>query len=350
MNNRLRIYIIAHKQFGWQGANKMTITDVAEALGVSTTTVSRAISGKGRIGKATRSRVLEYIEKHDYQPNVIARSLAESKTYNVALVLPNNNNFVTSAFFQKCMVGINRVTSVAGYDMIVTMTEEGDEVSKVEKLVRNNKVDGVILSRVVEDDKVVSYLKENKFPFVVIGAAGEDSILQVDHDHVAACKELTTMLLMKGYERLALIGGNSNNIITERRLEGFSKAFASQGKKVDKNLVFLDAEHSVITENFVLNIVNQKVDCIVCMDDSICYNVINILKKNNIDVPKDVRVASFYNSSLLENNSPSITSLQFDGTVLGMSACQKLLDSLEGKEVETITLFDYEVVFKESTK
>ncbi len=328
----------------------MTITDVAEALGVSTTTVSRAISGKGRIGRETRQRVLDYIEKHDFQPNVIARSLAESKTYNVALLLPNSNSFVSSSFFQKCMLGISRVTSVAGYDMIVTMTEEGDEVQKVEKLVKNNKVDGIILSRVTENDKVVSYLKNSGFPFVVIGSAGDDTLLQVDHDHVAACKEMTSMLLMRGYERLALIGGSSNNIITERRLQGFNEAFAEAGKTPDKKLIFLDAEHSVITENFVLSIAEQNVDCIVCMDDAICYNVINILKKNNISVPGDVRVASFYNSSLLENNSPSITSLQFDGTVLGMAACRKLLDTLDKKEVETITLFDYEVVFKESTK
>ena len=64
-------------------SNNITISDVAEALGVSKTTVSRAISGKGRIGAATRKRVLEYIQEHDYKPNVIARGLAQSKTFNI---------------------------------------------------------------------------------------------------------------------------------------------------------------------------------------------------------------------------------------------------------------------------
>ena len=69
-------------------SNNITISDVAEALGVSKTTVSRAISGKGRIGAATRKRVLEYIQEHDYKPNVIARGLAQSKTFNICVVMP----------------------------------------------------------------------------------------------------------------------------------------------------------------------------------------------------------------------------------------------------------------------
>ena len=84
----------------------MTIADVAEALQVSKTTVSRAISGKGRIGDATRQRVLAYIEANDYKPNVIAKGLAQKKTYNIALVIPGDCNLVDIPFFQNSMQGI----------------------------------------------------------------------------------------------------------------------------------------------------------------------------------------------------------------------------------------------------
>ena len=73
---------------GNEEKKNITIADVAEALGVSKTTVSRAISGKGRIGQETRDRVLKYIEEHDYKPNVIAKGLAQSKTYNLCVVMP----------------------------------------------------------------------------------------------------------------------------------------------------------------------------------------------------------------------------------------------------------------------
>ena len=84
----------------------ITIADVAEALGVSKTTVSRAISGKGRIGRETRERVLAYIEEHDYKPNVIAKGLAQSKTYNICVVMPGEYDVVDLTFFQECLFGI----------------------------------------------------------------------------------------------------------------------------------------------------------------------------------------------------------------------------------------------------
>lgn len=83
--------------------NVITISDVAEALGVSKTTVSRAISGKGRIGEATRQKVLAYIEEHDYKPNVIARGLAQSKTFNLCVVMPEDYALVDLSFFRKSL-------------------------------------------------------------------------------------------------------------------------------------------------------------------------------------------------------------------------------------------------------
>lgn len=80
------------------GEKNITISDVAEALGVSKTTVSRAISGKGRIGEATRQKVLQYIDEHDYKPNVIAQSLAQSKTFNICVVMPGDYALVDLPF------------------------------------------------------------------------------------------------------------------------------------------------------------------------------------------------------------------------------------------------------------
>ena len=91
------------------GGQKLTINDVAEQLGVSTSTVSRAISGKGRIGSATRKRVLDFIEEHDYHPNSSAKSLAQSKTNNIAILIPEVSTLVAQPFFYMCMCGVNEV-------------------------------------------------------------------------------------------------------------------------------------------------------------------------------------------------------------------------------------------------
>ena len=106
----------------------ITISDVAEALGVSKTTVSRAISGKGRIGEATRQRILEYIEEHDYKPNVIAKGLAQSRTYNICVVMPGNYSLVDLPFFQEIIMGIQEVAGMSEYDILL-FTRPGNDVS-----------------------------------------------------------------------------------------------------------------------------------------------------------------------------------------------------------------------------
>lgn len=334
---------------GKQGLKKMTIADVAEALGVSKTTVSRAISGKGRIGSDTKERVLHYIEEHDYKPNVIAKGLAQNKTYNIGLILPGNHNFVDSSFFQKCMLGISEAAAAADYDMVVSMIRDND-LAQLERLVLNNKVDGMILSRTMVEDAPAAYLKQHRMPFVVIGTTADPDIIQIDHDHREACRELTSVLLMKGLRRVALIGGSRGIVITNTRLQGYLDAFEAQGLSADSSLICLDADNGPMLERMVGEFVKKGAECILCMDDSICCQVLNTLKKSRISVPEDLRVASFYNSPLLENNLPAITSLHFDAAALGTMTCRILLDHLEGKEIPKRTLLGYEVVLKESTK
>ena len=100
---------------------KYTIDDVAKELGISKTTVSRALSGKGRISRETTQRVKEFIDTHNYSPNVMARGLAQSKTYNIALVLPADYGENEVAFFRECMNGICKMAGRNNYDVIISM-------------------------------------------------------------------------------------------------------------------------------------------------------------------------------------------------------------------------------------
>ena len=138
---------------------KITISDVAEALNVSKTTVSRAISGKGRISEDTRQRVLDYIEANDYKPNVIAKGLAQKKTFNIALVIPGDCNLVDMPFFQNSMQGICEEASENDYDVMLVTTVD-DSVTNLERMIANNKVDGVILSRSMVKDRAAEFLKD----------------------------------------------------------------------------------------------------------------------------------------------------------------------------------------------
>ncbi len=331
------------------GQGKMTIADVAEALNISKTTVSRAISGKGRIGAETRRKVMEYIEKHNYKPSVIAKGLAQSKSYNIGWVMPSDYSVVDLPFFQKCLMGLLEMAAPVDYDVLVC-TVSPDDMSQLERIVENHKVDGIVLGRTLVNDAPAEYLKEKNVPFVVVGSMDDDNVIQIDHDHRSACRELTSILLAKGMTKLALMGGNKNHVVTLNRYRGYLDAMEDMEIPVDNGLVFFDIDNSVLCEHAVEEVMKQNVECILCMDDGICQNVLNILDKKNIVVPDDVRVASFYNSSLLNNYQPAITSLQFDPRELGMVACKLLVDHIEGNEVKKKTHLGYELRLKESTK
>ncbi|MGN1148442.1 MAG: LacI family DNA-binding transcriptional regulator [Lachnospiraceae bacterium] len=328
---------------------KMTIDDIAKELSVSKTTVSRAISGKGRISTETRERVLAYIKENNYRPNVIAKGLAQQKTYNIGFVMPGDYNLVDLPFFQKCLMGISEIASSLDYDVLVSMVSEGD-ISQLERMVDNHKVDGVILSRTLVKDAPAAYLREKEVPFVTIGTVIEKDIVQIDNDHRSACRELTSILLMRGIRKMALIGGNKAHVVTKKRLQGYMDAYMEQSLSVDNSLIYMDVENSIMVNKVVEELLSRHIECIICMDDSICTYVLNKLRKEKIRIPGDIKVASFYNSSLLESNVPSITSLSFDVQELGMVTCKTLLDLIDGKEVQRRTLLGYEVSMKESTQ
>lgn len=327
----------------------ITIADVAEALEVSKTTVSRAISGKGRIGKETRERVLAYIQEHDYKPNVIAKGLAQSKTYNLCVVMPGDYDVVDLTFFQECLFGIQEIASAMEYDILLSICKAND-ISSLERIIANHKVDGAILMRTFVVDRQIAFLQQKKVPFVAIGSTNYKDVIQIDHNHKSACKELTSIILMKQMKKVALIGGDEEHVVTQNRLRGFREAYEKMGAVLEESMLFLSQDSTVLVDKAVKDALARHADCILCMDDAVCSRVLKTLREEHVKVPKDVRVASFYNSTVLENNVPSITSLSFDAKELGMVAGRTLLDLIEGLEVKERTLLPYEVVLKESTK
>lgn len=326
----------------------LTIGDIAQELGVSKTTVSRAISGKGRIGEQTRRKVLEYIEEHHYSPNIIAKGLAQHKTFNLGVVLPGDYNVAELPFFQNCMLGISRAASTAGYDVLLSMVTEND-ITQLERVVTNRKIDGVILTRTMLDDTPMRYLKENGVPFVAIGSTDDEETVQIDNDHRSACRELTERLIEQGIGKIALIGGNENFIVNGNRLRGFEEAFGSRAERISRQIL-MDVDDARKVDRIVEKLLQEETECIVCMDDFLCGCVLNALQQRQVAVPGQMQVASFYDSTMLASYIPSITSIRFDVEQLGRRACELLLNVLDGDEVEQCTLLGYEVRMRKSTK
>lgn len=327
----------------------MTIDDIARELNISKTTVSRAISGKGRISDATRDRVMSYISEINYKPSAIAQGLATSKTMNIGFVMPGESDIVDLPFFQTCIWGITSMAARMDYDVFISVVSDKD-ISGLARLVENHKVDGLLLGRTYTNDRAIAYLKANGTPFVAIGSTTEPGVVQVDNNDRGGCTELTSLLLYKGMRRLALIGGNSTHMVNNNRLNGYLDGFARAGITPDDSLIYMNVNGAFMIEQIVDDLLEKEVDCIIGMDDAICGSILSKLNKENIPIPEKMKVASFFNSSLLEHNRPSVTSLKFDVAQLGMLSCMTLLNMIDGKPVKDVTLLNYEIAMKESTQ
>lgn len=326
-----------------------TIEDIANELGVSKTTVSRAISGKGRISRATRERVMEFIKLHDYQPNVIARGLAQSKTFNIALVIPMEFTGNEIPFFRECLNGICEIAYANKYDILISIVEDQD-LSQIHRIVVNRKVDGIILSRSVARSEAQKYLLEKRIPFVVIGQSDMPGVSWVDNDNQESSKELTELLLMKGIKKLALLGGDPSHLVTQSRLEGFLKAHKAQGVSAEESLIFYNIDNYFKVQKAVEQSMEADVDGIICMDDSITNMALSFLREKGIQIPSQMKLASFYDSPQLEINTPTVTSLHFATRDLGKNACLNLLKQL-GEDIRQEEYpLNYQVILRESTK
>ncbi len=327
----------------------MTIHDVARELGVSASTVSRAISGKGRIGNATRDRVLQYIEEHGFYPNAAAQSLAQSRTNNIAIILPEVKTLADMPFFHTCMYGVEEMAQANDYDMLVVITN-GRELRPLERLIQNRKVDGMILTRTYADDFFARYLKKKQIPFVTVGQVEDQGIIQVDNDNIGACRELVSVLFSKGIKQIAYLGCSMEQTVNRCRYEGYLAGYAKAGKAVQSEFIYTALNNEAMVEKAVDELLENQVDCMLCQDDYICDEVIRCLEREGVDVPGQVKVASCHYSRLLDHYPVTVTSLKFDIMDLGRRACRILLDSINGREVPIRTLLDYEVILKESTK
>lgn len=326
-----------------------TLNDVAKELGLSKSTVSRAISGKGNLSLETRERVQKFIKQHNFQPNAVAKSLAQNKTFNIGLVLPQDYSATEPIFFQDCMTGICEVASEHDYDILISITGNGS-TEQLERIINNRKVDGVIVTRSTINSQSVRILRAKQLPFVVIGPAPDPDVLYVDNNNQEACRELTMLLLMRGVQKIALLGGNETHLVTKCRLKGFEAAYTQLNLHLNEDLVFRDVTDHAKAQKAVDKIIPNKVDCIICMDDYICIMALLRLRELGIQVPEDIQIASFYDSGSLANNIPSITSLKFNTRELGRMACQKLLERLNEDKEESCTLPQFEINWRDSTK
>lgn len=326
---------------------KITIQEIAERLDLSPTTVSRAISGKGRISKETRDKVFQFLEKNQYVPNTIKKTGKKSK--NICVLLPGEEGHAMLPYFQEILLSVYDCFSAWGYGVLVVKAT-ATNIQNLKPLVEQQKIDGAIFTRTIEGDLGIRYLQQQKIPFVVIGSWAEDQVIQVDFDQEGGCRDLTSVLLRMNIKKIACICGDAGHIVTQNRLRGIFAAYEEAGIFMDESLLYTGAVYPSIVEKDVAKLLKKGVECILCLDDNICLGVINALNKNHVKIPGDVKVVSCYGGRLLANCYPPVTCLEFDIREIGGVASKKLFDAIHGNADYNKIILGYNVLIKDSTR
>ena len=321
----------------------MTIEQMAEQLGVSKSTVSRALSGKGRIGKETRERVLALAGNGERKPKKIPE-----KAGNIAVVLPADAYRTAGEYFHECLIGICEEASSREYDVMLTGVT-GSDASDIERLIRRKKIDGVILTRTVEHDRVIQNLAAMQFPVAVTGSVDNDFVIQVDTDNERAAEDMTTYLISKGYRRFAIVLDYMEYVVNRQRYDGFRRALYQKGIPYEWSPLEFGIHKYGIIENLVRELMTKRIDCVVCADDIICTSLLSAFLAQGYRIPRDIGIASLYNSRNLSCFSPVVTTVNVQTTKVGRMVCSQLLNSLDGKEYQKKSYVDYELLVRKST-
>ena len=320
----------------------ITMDDVARELGISKTTVSRALSGKGRISPETVKKVQEYAKEHDFRPNAIAKGLSQSRTYNLAVTLPADFGETEVSFFKECVGGICREAMEYDYDIMIAMLDK-----QLYRMLKYKKVDGVIMTRVRTDGAILKEVLKYHVPVVVLGSGDEEGVIYVDNNNFAGSLDMTDMLIKAG-KHTGIIGGDSAQRVTMARLDGYLKAHADNHLRPDDDKVILDVTDHRRAAEAIERIVNAGADALVCMDDNLCIMAMDALHEKNIRVPEDMSVVSLYDSKNLENISPAITSIHFKTRELGKLALRRMMMALGIAEETDVNLPVYHIYTRKS--
>lgn len=333
---------------------QVTANDVAKMAGVSPSTVSRVISNNPRISEPTRRKVLKCMEELGYYPNANARSLAIKKTGTVGIIIPTTSeDYFSNPFFAESLRGIIRGASKSGYDLLLsTNTEKGEELKITKKFVRGSKVDGIILMTSKVDDECIEYLKNIDFPFSIIGSTDDEEINQVDNDNALAAYELTKHLIEIGRKRIAMIVGDINLVVSKKRIKGYKKALSEANIDFDENLLFSGSFDEKTGYDYGVKIskINPLPDGLIVADDLVAFGAVKAFEDLEINIPKDIAVASFNNSVLAKHSNIPLTSVDINAFELGREAMNLLVDAIEDEvRGEKITI-PYNIYKRASTK
>jgi LacI family transcriptional regulator len=310
----------------------VTIVDVARHAGVSITTVSHALSGKGRVAEATRSRIEDSIRELGYRPNAFARGLRTERSHMVALIIPD----ITNPYYPTLARGMQDALHAGGYQTLVGSTdgERAQELTFLHDSLQR-KVDGIAFASFATTTRALGPVLRAGIPVVSIG----DKIRHADvdcvrTDDVAGSRDATAYLIGKGYDPIGMIGGASGISPSDHRLDGHRAALREAGIKPDPALFaagdFTRAGGAIAMRE-LLGRGAKAPRAVFCANDLMAIGAMDALRETGLRVPRDVAVMGYDDIEAAALVTPDLTTVVNPAGEMGRECGRLLLERMAGE-------------------
>lgn len=307
-----------------------TIRQLAQSLGLSITTVSRALDDYADVSAVTRARVRAAAEASGYRPNAAARRLRRGQTEVVTMVLPTAHGRFDEPLYIELLAAMGPHFVKAGYDVTLLAAPPGDEeIRTYRRIVEGRRADGIIVVRARRDDARIRYLLTTDMPFVVMGrsdSAGAYALL--DGDGARAFAGATRYLLDLGHKKIIHLAAPSAFTFATLRRGGYEGAMAAAG------LVPISIEVAAETEAayaMALQLLDQpdRPTALLCATDRMAYGVLKAARELGLTVPHDLSVIGHDNLPASAQSDPALTTMELPLTEAGERLAALLLSSIK---------------------
>ncbi|MDA7430108.1 substrate-binding domain-containing protein [Primorskyibacter aestuariivivens] len=337
----------------------MNLKQLSEALGLSQTTVSRALNGYPEVSEKTREKVRKAALAANYQPSKRARSLATGRAMAIGHVIPvSTQQELVNPVFGDFIAGAGEIYSAEGYDMILSLVKDSDEADFYRDLKIKGNVDGIIVHGPRMADPRIALLKELGLPFVVHGRASDIDLPYdfIDVPNITAFDQATTHMIELGHRRIALINGVEDLDFACRRRKGYERALSRAGLRIDPALM----HSSDMTEAYGYNAARDMLDtdnpptgfAVASMITAL--GVRRAIEERGLKTGRDVSIVTFDDDlSYMRNGTqeaPIFTAVQSSVRDAGRHAARMLLDRVANPNAPAAeTMMDCGLIIGETT-
>jgi LacI family transcriptional regulator len=299
---------------------KATLKQIAKELGVSVSTVSKALNDSPEISDPTKIRVQEYAKLKNYKPNIIGLNLKNRSTKTIGVIIPN----ILNSFFAKVFTGIEKVADEKGYKVITCISNESleKEIGVLEML-SNGTIDGFLLSISKEAQKAQKFdhfksIINEGTPIVMFDRiADEVNCDKVIVDDFDSAINATNHLIDTGCKNIALFSTIKQLSVSNLRSQGFYKAFEQKGLKVNEDLIILTDNIEEFDEKIQGFFDANLVDGVFALDEHTSVTTMKIALKKGMKIPEDLSIIGFADGVWSRRMTPSLSTVSQHGPEIG---------------------------------